>query len=297
MDRWPRSPKRCGSWAVCNWVSRCPTPRSARSWRSSTRSPDLSPRILLRHRPSLPPPQSSAGRESARSLIRSNGHVVPDEGLRRRSARALLHEHPFGLEEWERNESNDRRRGHQPGVAHLPPEKHQEAPKRDQRGEPVSDGDLPQQHAGTQDGADGRGIGAFDEALDIRILTVAHQNWRDDENEQEGGEEDTDRSRDGAPQAIEQGAAQPRRHEVADEGRRDDDGPRANHAHGHRDEEIAFVQPVHLLHETLLQEWHDDEAAAEGQRAGLEEESQQLAEDLADAGRRRADAGQGQAKE
>src|SRR5215468_8568729 len=187
MDRWPRSPKRCGSWAVCNWVSRCPTPRSARSWRSSTRSLGLSPRISPRHPLSPQPPLSSAGHESACSLIRRTAHVAL-EGLRRRGGRTLLHEHPFGPEKWERNKSNDRRRGHQPGVAHLPPEKHQEAPQRDQRSEPVSDGDLPQQHAGTQDGADGRGIGAFDEALDIRILTVAHQNWRDDENEQEGGE-------------------------------------------------------------------------------------------------------------
>src|SRR5262249_36529767 len=60
--------------------------------------------------------------------------------------------------------------------------------------------------------------------------------------------------------------------------------------HTHRDghEEVALVEPLHLLHETLLEKRDDYQAATERERAGFQEERQQLAEELADATRRSA---------
>src|SRR6266699_1970761 len=78
-----------------------------------------------------------------------------------RSAYALLHEDPFRLEQWERNERNDRRGGHEQGIADLPAEQDHEAPERDERGEPVADRNLSEQDAGTEDRADGRGVSAL----------------------------------------------------------------------------------------------------------------------------------------
>src|SRR2546422_5005723 len=83
----------------------------------------------------------------------------------------------------------------------------------------------------------------------------------------------------------EEGAVETSGDEVADEGRGDHDGSGTDHAHRHGDEEFALAEPTRLLHEALLEERHDDEAAPEGERTGLQEESQQLAEDLAHRGR------------
>jgi len=47
---------------------------------------------------------------------------------------------------------------------------------------------------------------------------------------------------------------------------------------------LPLVEPAELLHQSLLEERHDHEPAAESERAGLEEEQQQLAERRAGCG-------------
>src|SRR5712691_6650438 len=122
----------------------------------------------------------------------------------------LFHEYPFRLEQRERDEPDDRRRRHEQRIVDLPAEEDDEAHERHQRGEPVADGDLPQQDAGAEDGADGGGVGALDEALDVRVLTIAPQDGRDDEDEQERRQEDSDRRGHRSPEPVDERAAEPR---------------------------------------------------------------------------------------
>src|SRR5262249_14548115 len=89
-----------------------------------------------------------------------------------------------------------------------------------------------------------------------------------------------------APEAVEQRRAESRGDEIPDEGRRDDDWPRTHHPHRDGDEELALVQPARLLDQSLLEEGHDHQTAAERERAGFQEERQELAEQRAQAGRR-----------
>ena len=53
----------------------------------------------------------------------------------------------------------------------------------------------------------------------------------------------------------------------------------------------ALIEPAVLLHQPLLEERHDHEAAAESERAGLEEEQQKLAELELDGDRRASPTG------
>src|SRR2546425_6515518 len=81
----------------------------------------------------------------------------------------LFHEDPCRVEEREGDQSNDCRHSDQHRVVDLPPEEHHQAPQRHERREPVADGDPRQQDTGTKDRADGSGVGAPDEALDVLI--------------------------------------------------------------------------------------------------------------------------------
>src|SRR5204863_5091016 len=111
--------------------------------------------------------------------------------------------------------------------------------------------------------------GAPDEALYVLVGPVADEDGRDDQDEQERRQEDADRLF-----FFKQKTA----YEIADERRRDDDGSGADHAHGHGDKKLALGEPARLLHEALLEERNDHEAAAERERPRLEEERQELAE-------------------
>src|SRR5215470_12719361 len=74
----------------------------------------------------------------------------------------LLHEDPFRPEQWEGNQTDHRRDSHEQGIAHFPAEQDDQADERDQPGEPVPDRDLGQEHAGSEDRPDRRGVGALD---------------------------------------------------------------------------------------------------------------------------------------
>src|SRR5262249_40491852 len=50
----------------------------------------------------------------------------------------LLHEHPFRPEQGKRDQADDRRDGHEQGIADLPAEQYDETAERDERGEPVA---------------------------------------------------------------------------------------------------------------------------------------------------------------
>src|SRR6266850_6406278 len=185
---------------------------------------------------------------------------------------SLLHEYPFGFEQWERDQADDRRGGHEQRIADLPAEQDHEAPERDERGEPVADRDLPEQDAGPEDRADRGGVGALDEPLHMGVRPISHEDRRHDQDQQKGWQENADRRHEGAPEALEEGPVETSSDEVADEGRGDHDGSGTDHAHRDGDEEFPLAEPARLLHEALLKERHDDEPAAEGEGAGLQEE-------------------------
>jgi len=107
------------------------------------------------------------------------------------------------------------------------------------------------------------------------------ENRRDDQDQQEGGQEDADGRDQRAPESGD---------EVADESGRDDDRTRADHPDRDGDQELPRVEPPGLLHQPLFEKGHDDEAAAEGQAPGFEEEGEQLAEHGGRRRLRRADA-------
>src|SRR5437762_10628503 len=105
----------------------------------------------------------------------------------------LFDEHPFGLEQRERDEPDDRCCGHEQGIADLPAEQNREAPERDERGEPVADRNLSEQDAGTEDRADSGGVGALDEALHVCVRSVSDEDRRHDQDQEKGWQEDADR--------------------------------------------------------------------------------------------------------
>src|SRR5258708_227328 len=67
--------------------------------------------------------------------------------------------------------------------------------------------------------------------------------------------------------------------EIADEAHRDDHGPRRDHRHRDRVDELALAQPVVLVHHASVQERHDREAAAEHEGSGFAEEQSDLHEE------------------
>src|SRR5439155_24800741 len=111
---------------------------------------------------------------------------------------------------------------------------------------------------------------------------------RNDQDHQERRQEDPDRRGEGAPETVEERSGESGADQKAHERRRDYDRPGADHAHRHGDEELALVQPSRLLHEALLEEGHDDETAAERERARLEEKREEFAQQRAKRRRRRA---------
>jgi hypothetical protein len=162
------------------------------------------------------------------------------------------------------------------GLADVPAKQHGERREPNQDREPIADRDAAEQNGGAQNGSDRRGAGAFYKSLHILVATVPREQGRCDQHEQKRWQEDSDGRDDGAPEAGD---------EIAEKRRDDHDRPRADHADRDCDEELSLVEPAELLHQSLLEEWHDDEAAAEGERAGLEKEQQQLADDRSGRGR------------
>src|SRR5215472_6934919 len=60
-----------------------------------------------------------------------------------------------------------------------------------------------------------------------------------------------------------------------------------------RDKELAPVDPAGLLHQSLLEEGHDDQSAAECKASGFEKETEQPTEDI-ETGGLRADTERGE---
>ena len=94
-------------------------------------------------------------------------------------------EHPCRLQDRECNQSDDGSCADQHWIAHLEPEQHGETDNCNEDGQPVADRDAAKQDAGAEDGADGSGVCAFDEALDVQIAAMAAQNWCCDQDQQE----------------------------------------------------------------------------------------------------------------
>jgi hypothetical protein len=72
-----------------------------------------------------------------------------------------------------------------------------------------------------------------------------------------------------------------------------DDRTRADHANRDRDKELTPVDPAGLLHQSLLEEGHDDQSAAECKASGFEKETEQPTEDV-ETGGLRADTERGE---
>src|SRR5437867_6650782 len=140
--------------------------------------------------------------EQARVMRHVSASVLP---ARRSMRDSLLHEYPFGFEQWERDQADDRRGGHEQRIADLPAEQDHEAPECDERGEPVADRDLPEQDAGPEDRADRGGVGALDESLHKGVRPRWHEDRRHDQDQQKGWQENADRRHEGAPEAFEEG--------------------------------------------------------------------------------------------
>src|ERR1700722_1357514 len=181
----------------------------------------------------------------------------------------LFYHPPCRLQNRIRNQSHDCGCRDQQGVAHFPAEENGERDNANQRRQPVANGDPAKQDAGAEDRADRRTIGAANKALHVRIFTVAREQRRRDQNENERREENADGRDQRAPEAGD---------EIADEGRSDDDRTGTYHSDRDRDEKLPFVEPSVLLDEPLLEKRHNHEAAAERERSGLKKEQQQLAE-------------------
>src|SRR5260221_11478968 len=87
-------------------------------------------------------------------------NLARSETSRKATARAcfpdLVHHHPPRLQDRIRDQTDDRGRGDQERIAHLPAEQHGERDDADQRRQPVADRDLSKQDAGAQDRANRR---------------------------------------------------------------------------------------------------------------------------------------------
>src|SRR5579859_1054429 len=178
-------------------------------------------------------------------------------------AAVLLDHHPGWLQQRISYQADHRGGGDQQRIVDLPAEQHRERAEADQRGEPIADGDAPEQDAGAENRSDGRRVGAAHETLDVRIGAVPCQDRRRPQDEDERRKENTDGRNQRAPETGEQ---------ITDEGRGDHHRAGTDHADRHRDQELPLIQPAVLLHQALLEERHDDKAAAKGERTGLEEE-------------------------
>src|SRR5690242_943828 len=96
----------------------------------------------------------------------------------------LLDHHPGRLQQWEGDKPNTGRNGKEQGIAHLPAEQDAERSDTDQGGQPIANGNAPEQNAGTQNGADGSAVGALDEPLQVGTIAMASDNGCRDEDEE-----------------------------------------------------------------------------------------------------------------
>src|SRR5262249_40172503 len=146
---------------------------------------------------------STAGRRRARRRSLQDRHCSAVLGLYPTTL-LLFHEDPLRSCQREGDETDDGGGGHEQRIANLPAEQDNEAADAHEGREPVADRDLPQEDAGAEYRADGGGVGALDESLDIRVLTVTHHDRRNDEDEQERRQEDADGRSQRPPEAVEQ---------------------------------------------------------------------------------------------
>src|SRR5258708_40327580 len=110
-------------------------------------------------------------------------------------------------------------------------------------------------------------MGTLDEPLNVLVAAVTFQNWCGNQNEEEGGQKDTDRSGESPPEAGDQ---------VPHERRGDDHRSRADHADGNRDQKFALSMPSMPLHHGLLQARYDNQPAYKSHRACFEKAQQEL---------------------
>src|SRR5258706_10315546 len=182
----------------------------------------------------------------------------------------LVYRYPGRLQQRERDQAHDRGRGYQERVTDFPTEQHGERDQPDQGSEQVADSDASKQDACAQYCSDCCRIGTLNESLHIGIAAMTCEQRCGDEHQKKRREENADRRDHRAPEPC---------NEITDKGRGDHDRSRADHANGDSDQELALIQPAELLNKSLLKERHDHEAAPKGERASLEEEQQELAQD------------------
>ncbi len=179
----------------------------------------------------------------------------------------LVNHHPGRLQHRKCDQADHRGCRDQERIADLPAEQNGERDHPDQGGQPVADRDASEQDTGAEDGSDRCRVRAFDESLDIGIAAMAGQQRRGDQHQQERRQENADGRDQGAPESRDQ---------IADKGRGDHNGSGADHADRDGDQELALIEPAELLDQSLLEERHDHEAAAEGERAALRKNSRSL---------------------
>src|ERR1700730_4075655 len=109
---------------------------------------------------------------STRSLL---GSTSMGEAL---SPCFLFDHHPCRLQQRERDQADQSGSGDEQRIADPPSEQNGKGRDTDRHGQPIADRNLPEQDAGAEDGPDCGRIGAFDEALNIRIAAMPRQDWR-----------------------------------------------------------------------------------------------------------------------
>src|SRR5215471_13304703 len=183
--------------------------------------------------------------------------------------RSLFDHYPSWFQNWKGNQANDSCGRNQRGIANLPTEKNSKRRDANEHCQPVADGNFPKQNTGADNSADGSRIGAFDKSLNVGIAAVTREERCCNQDEDKRRKEYADGGNKRAPKSSDQ---------IANKRRGDDHGSGADHADSNGDKKLPLIEPVVLLDKSLLQEWHDHEAAAEGERARLEKKQKQFSQ-------------------
>src|SRR3989454_6549349 len=259
-------------------TSRCP-------WITNSRSP-AKPKLPItagatailfepsRRRPTGPSSSSNSPCLATSASVESYGRRASagsDRGKRHNTRKAARMTVRLGLRQGKCDQARDGRRRDDHRFGQLPylPEQQDRDQQHGERRN-IGDGALAEHDDRAGDGAHrGRGD-TVDESDDPRPFSVLVEVRRRNDGEQVAGQKGGKRGH---------GCTRKPGDEITDEAHRDDHGPRRDHRHRHRVDELALVQPVVLVHHASVEERHDRKAAAEHEGPGFAEEQSDLQEE------------------
>src|SRR2546422_7478783 len=183
---------------------------------------------------------------------------------------ALFDQYPARPHERKCYQSDARSDGDEDVGTQFPSRQRGETEQGDEDGQPVADGNPGEQHPGSQNRPDGRGVRPLYESLHIPILSVAAQRRRGNEDKYEGRQEDSGGRDDRTPKSRDQ---------IANKRCGDEDRTGTQHADGYGNQKSALIQPSRLPHQSLFQKRHNDQPAPKREGAGFEKAEQQSSDD------------------